>query len=171
MEILNKWSLDSWNVFSNIEMNVEWRTCRIGTPVFAVFPVQPWGSADYHRYWRTHGRRPSRKHRHWNCVLILLVISCEKGPFPIARWTDSVSSCFMCNTMMNPWEGFPGELNVEIDYQKCFPVTQVHSALRNHCWLNGNVRQSSTMIWFHFLRLTWIIHWIHLFLQILQLWS
>ena len=41
----------------------------------------------------------------------------------------------------------------------------------NQCKLTGNVRQSPNVIWFHFLKFTWISHRIHLFLHFLQLRS
>ena len=40
----------------------------------------------FHRCRQTHGRRPSRKHRPWNCAFILLVISCERGPCSYCSW-------------------------------------------------------------------------------------
>ena len=40
---------------------------------------------------------------------------------------------------------------------------------RNHLRLTGNVRQSSTVIWFNILEFSRIVHKIHLFLQLLQL--
>ena len=39
-----------------------------------------------------------------------------------------------------------------------------------HCNLTGDVRQSPTVLWFHILKISGIIHRIHLFLHILHLW-
>ena len=43
------------------------------------------------KFHRTHGRHPSCKCRHRNCVSILFVISCENVRVPIACGTGSVS--------------------------------------------------------------------------------
>ena len=71
------------------------------------FAVQTWGSAEYPPgYWRTHGRMPSRKHRHGNCAFILLVISCGRGPCSCCSWNwFCLSSRF---TMMNSLSMIPG---------------------------------------------------------------
>ena len=45
---------------------------------------------------------------------------------------------------------------------QAFVAAQHRTRTWNRCWLTGNVRQSPTVIRFHFLKFTWIIHRIHL---------
>ena len=49
-----------------------------------------------------HSRRPSCKCRHWNCVSLLFVISCEKSPRPCSLWNWSSFSlwCARVNSLM-----------------------------------------------------------------------
>ena len=133
------------------------------------------------RCYRTHSRRLSCKCRHWICVFTLLVISCEKSFRPCCLWNwpsfslwcarvnslRMISGCIKRRKLITK--------NVSL-WSRCIPCVKRQAFVAaqhgtrtwNHCRLTGNVVQPSTIIWFHFLKFSRIIH---LFLHLLQLGS
>ena len=67
---------------------------------------------NFHQYWRTHGRRPSRKHWHWNCAFNLPVVPCERGPCSFCSWNQFCLSLRLLWRWI-PWREFWGEPSVE----------------------------------------------------------
>ena len=108
----------------------------------------------FHRHCRTRSQRFCRKYGHWNCALIFKLSSSFR--------LQGLLLGFFARRQI---EFFEDDLWVnqtwKIDYQKRFPAipdvfhvsSEQGTRTRNHRRLTGNVRQPSTTIRFHILKI------------------
>ena len=175
-----------WNRIFQTKNVEHRRICRIAAPKICCLCFPTIGILrKFHRYWRTHSRRPSCKRRHWNCALILLAISFEKSFISPCCWRNWSSFSLWCArlnslTMISDWiKRWKLITKIVFLFSQCIPwvkkqafVAAQHGTRNwNRYWLTGNVRQSPCVIRTHLLKPTWNIHGVHLFLHGLQLWS
>ena len=99
MENQNRQSLDFWIVFPH----QEWLWSRVFVELWLRYLLSLRSNhavlQKFHRYCRTHSRRPSCKCRHWNCVFTLFVISYERclRPWSLLDWSSFPLWCARVN--------------------------------------------------------------------------
>ena len=136
---------------------------------------------NFHWYWRTRSQRLCCKCRHSNCAWIVSVFTCLTSLRPSGFRDCSTFSLhvFRLNSLrMIPWPTKCRKLMTKkvFLWSKRIPrIKRLAFVAAHHrawtwitCWLTGNIRIFSTIVRFHFVTFSWIIH---LLLHFLHLWS
>ena len=83
--------------------------------------------------------------------------SCPGKWVPVPVACRKKSCCTWCRKMVNSLVMISGVNKWKLITKNVFLLSRRIACVKWHCWLTGNVRQSSTVIWFDFLKFIWII--------------
>ena len=135
-------------------------------------------------HWHRRAPRLCCKRRHWNCALILSVFicvtslrpSCFRDCFTVSLHVVRLNSLRVISGLIKRRKLISKNVFLQSRLIPCvkrqsFVAAEQGTRTRNHRRLTGNVRQPSTIIRFHILKISRITHRIHLFLHLLQLGS